>query len=174
MNRKFILTKDYYGVGINLYNKKTITIKPGVTVLVGCNGIGKTALLHQIKDKLKQNNIPCMEFDNLHDGGSKSISEAGFYENFEFLASAMCSSEGENIIMNIGELAARLKYFVKRGKDPKEKKFTQLARSIAKINGEEIKEESIPNERWILLDVIDSELSVDNVVDIKEQLFKEP
>ena len=53
MSRKFTLIKDYYDEGFNLYKKKTITIKPGVTVLVGCNGIGKTTLLHQIRDRLK-------------------------------------------------------------------------------------------------------------------------
>jgi len=172
MSKKFTLIKDYYEEGINLYKKKTITIKPGITVLVGCNGIGKTTLLHQIKDTLKKDNIPCIEFDNLHDGGSKSVSEASFYGNFEFMATAMCSSEGENIVMNMGKLAERLGKFVKEGEDPKEKKHIQLARSIAKVNGENIKEESIPNERWILLDAVDSGLSVDNVVDIKEQLFK--
>lgn len=172
MSRKFTLIEDYYGEGINLYKKKTITIKSGVTVLVGCNGIGKTTLLHQMEDKLKQDKIPCIKFDNLHDGGSKSVSEASFYGDFGFVATAMCSSEGENIVMNIGKLAERLGYFVKEGEDPKEKKHIQLARSIAKINGEKIKEETIPDERWILLDAIDSGLSVDNVVDIKERLFK--
>ncbi len=172
MSRKFKLLKDYYKEGVDLYSKKTITIKPGVTILVGCNGIGKTTLLQQIQAQLKQNNIPYIEFDNLHDGGSKSVSEASFYGDFGFMATAMCSSEGENIVMNMGKLAERLRHFIKGGKDPKEKKYTELARSIAKINGEKIKEESIPNERWILLDAVDSGLSIDNVVDIKEQLFK--
>lgn len=170
--KNFTLEKDYYEEGFNLYKKKTITINSGVTVLVGCNGIGKTTLLHQIRDRLKKNNIPYIYFDNLKDGGGHAISEAGFYGNFGFMATAMCSSEGENIIMNMGTLAARLGQFVKNGKDPKEKKYTQLVRSIAKINGEEICETKIPKERWILLDAVDSGLSVDNIVDIKEDLFK--
>lgn len=172
MSRKFTLIKDYYDEDINLYKKESIAINTGVTVLVGCNGIGKTTLLHQIRDKLKKDNIPYIEFDNLHNGGSKSISEASFYSDFGFMATAMCSSEGENIVLNMGKLAERLGYFVKEGEDPKEKKYTQLARSIAKINGKETKEKPIPNERWILLDAVDSGLSVDNVVDIKELLFK--
>ena len=172
MGRKFTLERDYYDEGFNLYKKRTITIKSGVTVLVGCNGIGKTTLLHQIRDRLKKDKIPYISFDNLKDGGSHSISEAGFYGNFGFMATAMCSSEGENIIMNMENLATRLGQFVKTGEDPKEKKYTQLARSIAQINGEEIDEPEIPKERWILLDAVDSGLSVDNIVDIKEQLFK--
>ncbi len=172
MSRKFTLMKDYYEEGINLYKKKTITIKSGITVLVGCNGIGKTTLLHQIRDKLKKDNIPYIEFDDLHDGRSKSVSEASFYGDFGFIAAAMCSSEGENIMLNINKLATRLGKFVKKGKDQKEENHIQLARLATKINGKEIKEEPIPNERWILLDAVDSGLSVDNVVDIKELLFK--
>lgn len=172
MSRKFTLERDYYDEGFNLYKKKTITIRPGVTILVGCNGIGKTTLLHQIRDKLKEEKIPYITFDNLKDGGSHSISEAGFYGNFGFMATAMCSSEGENIVMNICNLAARLREFVDKGEDPKEKIHIKLAKSIREINGEEIEEPEIPKERWILLDAVDSGLSVDNIVDIKEQLFK--
>lgn len=172
MSRKFKIERDYYDTGSNLYKKKTIEIKPGITVLVGCNGIGKTTLLHQIKDNLKKENIPYILFDNLKNGGSNSISEAMYMGNFGFGATAMCSSEGENIVMNMGKLAARLGQFVKEGEDPKEKKFNRLARSMSELNGEEYKEPEIPNERWILLDAVDSGLSVDNIVDLKEQLFK--
>lgn len=172
MERKFALIKDYYDEGFDLYRNKTVTIKPGVTVLVGCNGIGKTTMLRQMKDKLNNDKIPCIHFNNLNDGGHNAISEAGFYGNFEFMATAMCSSEGENIIMNMGNLAERLGQFVKNGEDPKRNKYKRLARSIAQINEEEIEEPEIPKERWILLDAVDSGLSVDSIVDIKEQLFK--
>lgn len=173
MSRKFTLIKDYYDEGLDLYKKKTIEIKLGITVLVGCNGIGKTTLLHQIRDNLKKNNIPYVLFDNLKDGGSNSVSEASFYGDFEFMATAIQSSEGENIVMNMGKLAARLGKFVKDGEDLKEKKYTKLARSMAQARGEEVPDEpEIPKERWILLDAVDSGLSVDNIVDLKEQLFK--
>lgn len=172
MSRKFQLIKDYYEEGFNLYKKKTIEIKSGVTVLVGCNGIGKSTLLRQMRDKLKKDNIPFVMFDNLKDGGGHAVSEAGSLGNFGFMATAMCSSEGENIVMNIDNLAARLGQFVKDGEDPKEKKYAKIVRAMAALNGKEIEEPEIPKERWILLDAVDSGLSVDNIVDIKEQLFK--
>ena len=43
---------------------------------------------------------------------------------------------------------------------------------LDKKNGIEPEPEELSNERWILLDAIDSGLSVDNVVDVKELLFK--
>ena len=172
MSRKFTLHKRYYGEDYDLYKKKTITIKEGVTVLVGCNGAGKTTLLHQIKDKLKKDNIPVISFDNLHEGGSRAISAAGFYGNFNFMATAMASSEGENIVMNLGNLAYNLGGFIKTGKSGK--KSDQLSDSLAKAmwgDKEPEKEEEVSNERWLLLDAVDSGLSVDNIIELKELLF---
>lgn len=172
MNRKITLEKDYYDEGYSLYKKKTITIKPGVTVLVGCNGIGKTTLLRQIQDNLKADSVPYISFDNLKDGGGNAISEASFNGNFGFMATAMCSSEGENILMNMFNFASRLRHFIKTGEDPKERLRFKLAETIKKINGEQSEAVEIPKERWLLFDAVDSGLSVDNIVDIKEQLFK--
>ena len=170
MNREFTLIKDYYDDGIDIYKKKTILIKPGVTVLAGCNGIGKSTLLRQIKNILKKNNIPCIKYDNLTEGGEEARSKAGFFGDFQFLATASQSSEGENIIMNMSNLARDIGDFVRSGKNSEEEKFDRIPRVL---NGEMQKEEhGIPNERWILLDAVDSGLSVDNIVDIKEQLFK--
>ena len=60
--------------------------------------------------------------------------------------------------MNIGNFAEKLGFFVKNGMQNKRKD-----------NAEELE---TSKERWILLDAIDSGLSVDNIVDLKEQLFE--
>ena len=66
MSRNFQLERDYYDEGFNLYKKKTIKINPGVTVLVGCNGIGKTTLLHQIRHALKEENMLLVQLQCVH------------------------------------------------------------------------------------------------------------
>lgn len=165
MSRKFVLEKDYYDEGVNLYKKKTITINPGVTVLVGCNGIGKTTLLHQIRDRLKKLNVPYIDYDNLSEGGSNSMSGALYNNDLSFLASAFQSSEGENIVLNIQKLAAELADFIKTGKARNKNPFADIFKTL---NGEDDeKKEKLP-ERWILLDAVDSGLSVDNIVEIKD------
>lgn len=140
--RTFKIEKDWNGMGCSLYQKGTIELEPGVTVLVGCNGIGKTTLLKQLKQLLEREKTPVISFDNLQDGGHNARSAAAFYEDWAFLGTSMCSSEGENIVLNLGKLAGKMGAF-------------QRANAGAK-------------EIWILLDAVDSGLSVDNVVDLKD------
>lgn len=165
MSRKFEIERDYYDAGYILYKKKTIEIKHGVTVFVGCNGIGKTTLIHQLKNRLKKENIPSISFDNLNEGGATSRQENFENGDIAFLATASLSSEGENIVMNMGKFAIRLHDFVKQGKDSKRNMFTEIFKS-----SNDSEEVEIPKERWIFLDAIDSGLSIDNIVDVK-QLF---
>ena len=47
-----------------------------------------------------------------------------------------------------------------------------MCKAFARAVWGDQEEPEVPNERWILLDAIDSGLSVDNIVDIKEYLFK--
>ena len=171
MGRKFKLWKDPYGCGYNLYKKSIIEIKPGVTVLVGCNGIGKTTLLSCIRSTLKKDNIPYLDFNNLSDGGAYAKQESLNKGDFSFLAAAACSSEGENIMLNITDLATKIGQFVRTGIYQKD--VDALAKMFQKGLGFDNKDSEVPiNERWILFDAVDSGLSVDNIVELKENLFR--
>ena len=141
--RKFKIDKDYNGIGCKIYQKGTIAIQPGLTVLVGCNGIGKTTLMHQLVSQLKKADIPVIHFDNLRDGGSHARQSAFTQQDFTLAATSMCSSEGENINMNIGQFAGKLASFQRYQVKPDAK------------------------ELWIFLDAVDSGLSVDNIIELK-------
>lgn len=160
--RTLTLHKDYYDLGYPMYKKKEITLKTGVTVLCGCNGIGKTTLLHQIIDNLEEENIPYFHFDNLKDGGEYARSAAGFKGDFGFLSSAIMSSEGENIWLNITKLAKDIGKFIRTGINERDSVKFYLSKD----------KEITSKERWILFDAVDSGLSVDNIVDLKEHLFE--
>lgn len=140
-SREFKIPRDPYCMGYKVYKKTMIEIKSGLTVLVGCNGAGKSTLLIHIKELLKEEKIPFISFNNLTDGGSNSKDHAGFIGDFVFLATALESSEGEEIILNLGK--------------------------FAKKTGEFIRDNKNKEELWILLDAADSGLSVDNVIDLK-------
>ena len=76
MSRKIKTWRDPYGEGFNICKKREIEIEPGLTVLVGCNGAGKTTMLHNVAEELKNENIPVFQFDNTRDGGLYSIDES--------------------------------------------------------------------------------------------------
>lgn len=158
--------RDPYDEGFSTCRPKQIVIRSGMTVLVGCNGAGKTTLLHNIQSELKKENIPCHLFDNLHDGGTDSRSMAAFEENWSFFATSMASSEGENINMNLNNLASKLKEFMMTGRIAD--KLTRMGDAFARCSG--VKEYEVPEtkERWLLLDAIDSGFSIDNVIETKE------
>ena len=167
MSERIINTwRDPYDEGFSTCRPKQITIKSGLTILVGCNGSGKTTLLHNIQSELKKENIPCHLFDNLHDGGSNSKSMAAFEEDWAFVATSMTSSEGENINMNIGNLAKNLKEFMITGRISD--RFSRLGDAFARFSGEKGYEVPETKERWLLLDAIDSGFSIDNVVEAKD------
>lgn len=147
MPREFKFPKDLLGLGFNMYNKGTVTFELGVTVLVGCNGCGKTTFMQYLHEELDHHKIPNIYFNNLFDGGENARANAGFREDFTFLATAAFSSEGENIIMNMNRTAAKIGRMVQLYADDQQQ------------------------EMWILLDAIDSGLSIDNVLDMKKYLF---
>ena len=146
MSKIFNIDREPYNEGVQLYEKDSIEIFPGVTVLVGCNGAGKTTLLRSIEEQLEKENKPVFYYDNKTDGGEKAKGQALLQNNITLVATLVTSSEGEEIITNVGTLARTLGKF-------------------AKTNASE-------KELFILLDAIDSGLSIDNIIAIKEHLFK--
>lgn len=142
MSFTFPLSRDPIGAGFNLYSGKDIRLEPGVTVLVGCNGYGKSTFLQMLRQRLNQENIPFVSFDNLSEGGAHAREKAGYYGDYKFLTTALCSSEGENITMNLGNT------------------MRDIARAQIANKGAE--------KFFVLMDAVDSGLSIDNIVDLKE------
>lgn len=165
MSKTINTWRDPYDAGFSTCRKKQVEIQPGLTVLVGCNGSGKTTLLHNIKTVLKKEKIPVFYYDNEKDGGTNSISESLFYGNLSFSATALCSSEGENISLNLSKIASKLRKFIETGDN--EDRFNVLAKALDSDYEDDKEENNISNERWILLDAMDSGYSIDNVIEMK-------
>lgn len=145
MSRTFDIPRDPHECGMEIYSKDHITINPGLTILVGCNGSGKTTLLRLIKERLKGLDIPVFSYDNLCDGGHNARQWAlDVSGDMDLLVKLALSSEGEQIYINFGRICAKLGTFVRRNADK--------------------------NELWILLDAVDSGLSIDYIVEIKDFL----
>lgn len=145
--KTFKFTKSPYNKGDSVYSKATFTFKPGVTVLVGCNGSGKTTLLNMLIESLRKSpDTIFVSHNNLQDGGHNAVAEAAFCDNWNLAASLVTSSEGEAISQNIGTVAGKIGALVSKNQD----------------NNKDL---------FVLFDAIDSGLSVDNIVEVKELLF---
>jgi len=165
--RTFKIEKEPYDEGEIIYQSDKITFNPGVTVLVGCNGCGKTTLINMIKSRLKKENIPCICYNNLVEGGKDSINNAMRRGDMSFVANGFISSEGELISLNLGEFARQIGEFIKYGKKEKSNLEDIISR-LADATSDSTESDSIKTkERWVLLDAVDSGLSVDNIVDLQ-------
>ena len=151
------IERDPYEDERKFYTKRKATFLPGVTTLIGCNGIGKTTLLHNIKDELMVKGVPVFLFDNMSDDGgghagvnmlSRILTSVDKKEDdsFELAALLYTSSEGECIKNALIQFA------------------NQLLRNFKKYVGF--------GEYWILFDAIDSGLSLDTIEYLKQYLFK--
>ena len=168
MSKKITIWKDPYNRGFDISSRRHVEINEGVTVLIGCNGIGKSTMLKIIKEMLKKDKIDFLSYDNLKDGGhGDNMSNAINNDNFGLLASIAMSSEGENISINLGNnLLVDAKRYMRTGKKINKHLFSKIY-DICKDD----EEENITDERWILLDAVDSGYSIDNIIALKN-LFK--
>lgn len=149
------LERDPYDDDRKFWKKRTATFEPGFTTLVGCNGIGKTTLLAQVESFLKRRGTPYLRFDNLGDeGGQKSAGNmlgaalSGLRDedaSIELAASLWSASEGERISASLGRFAKK------------------IGRRIREFDGY--------GEFWILMDAVDSGLSLDAMEDMKKFLI---
>lgn len=144
----FKVENNPYESGTPLYQCSEVDIKPGVTVLVGCNGSGKSTLIGQIHDQLNCKKIEHVMYDNVIDGGSNSMSEALYRDKGDLLFTLAASSEGERIYVNMGTFAGEIGNL---------SKYCRLKNQ---------------KQMFILMDAVDSGLSLDNIQDLKKDLFK--
>lgn len=159
--------RNPYDAGFSTCSKRQIEIEEGITILVGCNGSGKTTLIQNIKSYLKKDNIPYYDFDNLNEGGSRASGDAIAMGDFAFGVTAWCSSEGENITMNLSKIMSNMKEFILTGETPKSKRSKRLY-SLFHDDNEEVAE--ICNKRFVIMDAVDSGYSIDNVIELKDLL----
>lgn len=142
--RKFTLSNTWYGGSDNIFKNNTLEVNTGITVLVGCNGIGKTTLLHQIKQNLKDNDIPVCSYDFFEDDEKKMRQKYLVDGETRKLANFVTSSEGERITYITCDL------------------FYKIGRMI--------NENPNSKEYWVLVDAIDSGLSIDGIIEVKESI----
>lgn len=128
-----------------LFPHKSFFFNQGITCLVGKNGSGKTLLIKEIANNLKENKIPYYYYDAYSEGGKVAKDKLKALKNTERLVELQLASQGQQSIINISNI---------------------LIDKIGPFISECVKNKS--EEAWILLDSIDTGLSVDNIIGVKE------
>ena len=63
------IPEDYLDLGYSLYGRDEVTIRPYLTVLVGCNGSGKSTFLKIVESEIKGNeDTLVIKYNHLWDG----------------------------------------------------------------------------------------------------------
>lgn len=141
---RFRLKRDYWDDGVCLYDKGEVTVKPGVTVLVGCNGSGKSTMLRQMREQLEETKSAHLYIRYDKEREQKDMRLADGKATFEIFASWVASSEGEQIVVRLQALAEEVGRLVRN---------------------------STNKNLYLLLDGVDSGLSIDNIADMKTHLL---
>lgn len=142
---KMKLNQNMYLDKKNMYKYRYVQFNEGFTVLVGCNGSGKTTMLAQIAKYCDKEKIKYLEYDNLNNGGKDAMQSFHNFDEMSEFTQYLISSEGERISQNICRIARNIGRLVSRAM-PKEKVV-------------------------ILFDAVDSGLSIDGIMDIKKHLI---
>lgn len=138
---KYKVSRNPYDCEIMFERKLNRTINEGLTILVGCNGSGKSTTLRAIEYAYSDNDeYGIFTWDGLSD---KSIYKQKALDDSDVntLASLAFSSEGEEININLGMLFKNIGRFVRYNPD---------------------------KNLIILLDGLDSGLSIDNIIETKD------
>ena len=141
-----IKIKDWY----DIHNGYTLSLQPGVTALVGPNGAGKTTLLTQLRDYAKNaaraKRFKVLDYSNIVDGGDNAMQSYLSSGDMTRLATSMTSSEGERIIVHLSRFVPKIKPAI-----------------------EEVEREG--KTLLILIDAIDSGMSIDKLRDIAGNVY---
>lgn len=127
---------------LKLYQRTEFTFVPGLNSLVGCNGSGKTTLIDCfLIPQLRKDKIEYYKYNDRRQGGSYLMdSMLNVYGDMDGLARMFLSSEGERIVCGIEKVVTSLPSFFKA---------------------------NAGKPAFIMLDAIDSGMSVDVISEIK-------
>ena len=131
---------------LKLYARKQFTLLPGLNSLVGCNGSGKTTFIdHFLIPALMKDKIEYYKYNDRRNGGSMLMDRMlNVDDDMYGLVRMTLSSEGERIVVGLEKVITALPSFFKENKG---------------------------KPAYLILDAIDSGMSVDEIIEIRELLL---
>lgn len=106
---------NFYHKTDMIFSSQEIELRPGLTILVGCNGSGKSTFLKMIAASCKENDIPLFIYDQKSQGGAIAQQRYLDTDMRRFMLSSMIS-EGEGIFNDFSAYVEQIGAFVKKNK----------------------------------------------------------
>ena len=154
-----------YEKGDILFLKGSVEIPEGLTVITGCNGSGKSTLLYDIEEKFKGNDDwYIISYREKEDGRGNSMSSYIFSGDYQAVASVFSASEGEAVFRNY---ANKVYHEIASFRDTKI--ISKHPEENALLRYKYIRMDKAKN-LLVILDGIDSGVSLDMTIDIKNFL----
>lgn len=98
------------------HRKFQVTFDHGINTIVGKNGSGKSSMINELKDYLRDNKIPAYHYDSVYEG-KDTFGFAMLRGDITTAATHQCSSEGERVIVSYGNKLENIKQFLMKHKD---------------------------------------------------------
>lgn len=154
-----------YEKGDIIFLKGSVEIPEGLTVITGCNGSGKSTLLYDIESKFKGNDDwYIVTYRDKEDGRGNSMSSYIFMGDYRAVASVFGASEGEAVFRNY---AKKVYQEIATFRDTKI--INKNPEKNALLRYKYVRMDKAKN-LIVILDGIDSGVSLDMTIDIKNFL----
>lgn len=109
-----------YDTDTPLFTKKSFIFEPGINILTGCNGSGKSTVIHYLKEYLDEF-CDYIYFDRM--GETKGLKERCLKHGPNYLFEAICSSEGEQNLLAFSLILSTIKEYVNNSANCVKDKF---------------------------------------------------
>ena len=153
-----------YEKGDILFLKGSVNIPEGLTVITGCNGSGKSTLLYDIEKRCKNDDWYIVSYREKEDGRGNSLSPYIFSGDYQAVASVFGASEGEAVFQNYANTVYKE---IAAFRDTKI--INKNPEKDALLRYKYIRMDEAKN-LLVILDGIDSGVSLDMTIDIKNFL----
>ena len=168
------ISQSPYGSDSVMFEKDYITLKDGLSVIIGCNGSGKSTLLRMIKEHCIIHNIPMLYYNNINDGGYHSRDNRLTFSDMKYTNGSLQSSEGESIIIALNSIIDKVIKIInnlKSGDEPYKgvRGNIEYISNIFKYETDDTKWET--DKLFLLFDSVDSGLSLDTIYDVKKYMI---
>ena len=138
------MRRFYFENNYNDSETKYAAFHPNIlTIVIGCNGYGKTSFLRGLENHLGRKHVECISWSDSRDGRTNGMSQFLWSDDIDGLSSMAFHSEGQAMLASFG-------------------------RKCVQLIGHKVRHREGLKELFVLVDQIDSGLDVHMINEVKK------